>query len=268
MLQSIKGADTAQRVGTDALTPTFAKLLPMAFPNAELVDAEPAMQRGPPDQDSRGDRRLSREALRVAERGLAAAVAELRPGITEQALAGARAGGEGRRRGEHPGHPGRRLDHVEGAPVAPRPPATGRCATAIWWRCRRACSPTAMSARWPAPGRSARSPTPMRAAVRRSRWAVGRAVAACRPGAGHSDLLAAYEAAGEPLRRCRWRTVWDWVSTRRWSRRNLRATAHAELLEAGMVLAVTAYVWESRRRCGVHPRRRADHRRRRRGADV
>ena len=32
VLQNIKGAETARRVGTDALTPTFAKLLPMAFP--------------------------------------------------------------------------------------------------------------------------------------------------------------------------------------------------------------------------------------------
>ena len=34
VLRNIKGADTARRVGTDALTPTFAKLLPTAFPNA------------------------------------------------------------------------------------------------------------------------------------------------------------------------------------------------------------------------------------------
>ena len=40
VLQNIKGAETFRRVGTDALTPMFAQLLPMAFPNAELVDAE------------------------------------------------------------------------------------------------------------------------------------------------------------------------------------------------------------------------------------
>ena len=44
ILQNIKGAETFRRVGTDALTPMFAQLLPMAFPNAELVDAEQAMQ--------------------------------------------------------------------------------------------------------------------------------------------------------------------------------------------------------------------------------
>ena len=78
VLQNIKGAATARRVGTDALTPTFAKLLPMAFPNAELVDAEQAM---------RAARRVKtpeeivalRRALAVAEQGLAKAVADLAP---------------------------------------------------------------------------------------------------------------------------------------------------------------------------------------------
>ena len=44
VLKGIEGATTARRVGTDALTPSFAKLLPMAFPNAELVDGELAMR--------------------------------------------------------------------------------------------------------------------------------------------------------------------------------------------------------------------------------
>ena len=128
VLQNIKGAATARRVGTDALTPTFAKLLPMAFPNAELVDAEQAM---------RAARRVKtpeeivalRRALAVAEQGLAKAVADLAPGTTEQILAGAlleaeAAGGNGRpcdrrRRCQHPGHPGRGVGDVQGAPVAP-----------------------------------------------------------------------------------------------------------------------------------------------------
>src|SRR6201993_4827398 len=86
-LRRIEGAATARRVGTDALSPTFAKLLPTAFPKAELVDGELAM---------RAARRIKtpeevtalREAIRVAELGLAAAVAELRPGISEKTLAG------------------------------------------------------------------------------------------------------------------------------------------------------------------------------------
>src|SRR5437588_2835282 len=87
VLKGIEGAATARRVGTDALTPSFAKLLPMAFPNAELVDGELAM---------RAARRIKtaeelvslRDAITVAESGLAAAVSELRSGVSEQILAG------------------------------------------------------------------------------------------------------------------------------------------------------------------------------------
>ena len=88
VLKGLPGAATARRVGTDSLTPTFAQLLPMAFPNAELVDAEPAL---------RAARRIKtpeeiavlRGALGVAERALEAARSELAPGVTEQSLTGA-----------------------------------------------------------------------------------------------------------------------------------------------------------------------------------
>src|ERR1700742_3135281 len=44
VLKKVDGAETALRVGTDAITPTFAALLPDAFPKAELVDGELAMR--------------------------------------------------------------------------------------------------------------------------------------------------------------------------------------------------------------------------------
>ena len=88
VLKNIDGAPTAKRVGTDAISPTFATLLPMAFPNAELVDGELAMRTArrtkTPDEVA-----AMNTALRVAEAGIAAAVAELRPGLSEQTLAGA-----------------------------------------------------------------------------------------------------------------------------------------------------------------------------------
>src|ERR1700722_7080943 len=76
-LRRIPGAATAQRVGTDALSPVFAQLLPTAFPNAQLVDGELAM---------RGARRIKtaeeiaalRKSVSVAESALVAAVSELR----------------------------------------------------------------------------------------------------------------------------------------------------------------------------------------------
>jgi Xaa-Pro aminopeptidase len=86
VLKNIDGAAAARRVGTDAITPTFAALLPDAFPRAELVDAEPALRaarrvKTPAETEAMG------LALRVAERGLAAGVAELRPGVAERTLA-------------------------------------------------------------------------------------------------------------------------------------------------------------------------------------
>ena len=87
ILRGIDGTVTAQRVGTDALTPSFAKLLPMAFPNAELVDGELAMRAArrikTPDEVA-----ALRGALRVAEDSLTVAVGELHEGTTEAALTG------------------------------------------------------------------------------------------------------------------------------------------------------------------------------------
>jgi len=84
-LQGIDGAATARTVATDALTPGAAKLLPQAFPAAELVDGEPLLRRArrtktPEEIDA------IRAAVRVAERALGAAEAVLDPGITEREL--------------------------------------------------------------------------------------------------------------------------------------------------------------------------------------
>ena len=86
-LQRIDGAATARRVGTDALSPGFAQLLPTAFPNAELVDGELAMRAA---RRIKTDEEVAalREAIAVAESSLAVAVAELAPGVREQTLAG------------------------------------------------------------------------------------------------------------------------------------------------------------------------------------
>ncbi|MDT5146597.1 MAG: Xaa-Pro dipeptidase, partial [Mycobacterium sp.] len=88
VLQCIDGAATVRRVGTDALSPGFARLLPTAFPNAQLVDGELAMRAA---RRVKTDEEVAaiREAVAVAESGLAAAVAELQPGVRERTLAGA-----------------------------------------------------------------------------------------------------------------------------------------------------------------------------------
>lgn len=83
VLKGVAGAASAVRVGTDALTPMFAQLLPMAFPAAEIVDGESAMRRA---------RRIKtpaevaeiRDSVALAARCLDAATAELHAGSAER----------------------------------------------------------------------------------------------------------------------------------------------------------------------------------------
>jgi Xaa-Pro dipeptidase len=73
------------RVGTDAMSPLFAQLLPMAFGEAEIVDGSAALR------DARRTKtpeevECIRGAVAVAESALAAALADLAPGRSERAL--------------------------------------------------------------------------------------------------------------------------------------------------------------------------------------
>src|ERR1044072_257709 len=88
VLKKLPGAATARRVGPDSLTPTFAQLLPMAFPSAELVDAEPAL-RAARKIKTADEIAVLRGTLGVAEHALEAARAELAPGVSERSLTGA-----------------------------------------------------------------------------------------------------------------------------------------------------------------------------------
>ena len=88
VLKGIAATVEPRRVGTDAMSPLFAQLLPMAFPDADLVNGGPAIQaakrvKTPDEIDA------VRAAIDVAEAGLAAAVAELRGGVSERELAAA-----------------------------------------------------------------------------------------------------------------------------------------------------------------------------------
>jgi Xaa-Pro dipeptidase len=242
VLKGIDGAADAKRVGTDALSPGFAQLLPVAFPNAELVDGELAM---------RAARRIKspeevislREAIRVAEVGLAAAVAELRPGISEKTLAGVL------------------LEAMAAGGVST--PATQDAAWVTsrehpWRRASddgivRAGDLVAFSAgvldggytgevgrTWPVGELNG-------AGELYRRWDAlwDRLYEACQPGAPAIDLLTAYQAAGEelppmPIARGLGLGFDPPVVSQ-----HLPATAAEERLEPGMVLAVTGYVWQS-----------------------
>ncbi|HEV7583073.1 MAG TPA: M24 family metallopeptidase [Mycobacterium sp.] len=243
-LRRIDGAATALRVGTDALSPVFAKLLPTAFPNAQLVDGELAMRAARRIKTAEEIAAL-RESVAVVESALAAAVPELRPGVSEQALAGvlleaSAAGGVSTPANQDVAwvtsreHPWRRANGdgriQDGDLVAF---SAGVLAGGYVGEVGRT---------WPADKRHA----PNGAAALYVRWESlwGKLIAACRPGAGADELLAAYHAAGEaeppmPVARGLGMGFDPPVVSK-----HLPATAADERLEPGMVLAVTGYVWE------------------------
>ncbi len=243
-LRRIDGTATARRVGTDALSPVFAQLLPTVFPNAELVDGELAMRAARRIKTAEEVAAL-RESVAVAESALAAAVSELRPGVTEQALAGAlleaaAAGGVSTPSNQDVAwvtsreHPWRRANGdgriQDGDLVAF---SAGVLAGGYVGEVGRT---------WPAGKKH--GGTGAAALYRRweSLWA--KLIAACRPGAGAGELIAAYQEAGEPAPPMPVARGLGMGFDPPVVSKHLPATAAEERLESGMVLAVTGYVWE------------------------
>ncbi|HNM83954.1 MAG: M24 family metallopeptidase [Mycobacterium sp.] len=242
VLRNIKGTDTARRVGTDALTPTFATLLPTAFPKAELVDAEPAMRaarriKTPEEIDA------LRRALLVAEEGLAKVVAELRPGITEQELAGALLEAEAAGGVSTPAtqdaawitskeHPWRR---AEGDGIVREGDLVALSAGVL------AGGYVGEVARTYPVGEPGDA---VRTLYRRRDNLWHRLIDACQPGRRASALLEAYELAGEPLPAMPVAHGLGLGFDPPVITQRLSATAAAERLDEGMVLAITGYVWE------------------------
>ncbi len=241
VLRRIEGSAEGRRVGTDTLSPTFARLLPAAFPAAELVDGEVAM-RAARRIKTAAELDVLRQAVAVAETSLAKAVAELRPGVTGKELSGVL------------------LEAAAAGGVTTPAVQDAVCVTSTEHRWRRAggdgrAAPgdlVAFTAGVVAHGYIAEvgrthavgGAVPRALAARCDRvW--DRLLAACRPGAPASDLLAGYAGAGEPLPPmpvARGLGLgWDPpVVTGA-----LPRTATAERLEPGMVLALTGYVWEA-----------------------
>ncbi|GLP74428.1 peptidase M24 [Mycobacterium antarcticum] len=241
VLKGIDGAARAKRVGTDAMSPSFALLLPMAFPHAELVDGEVAMKVARRIKTA-DEIRVLRGALAVAERGLAAAVSELAVGASEQALNGVlmeamTAGGfstSATQDGawitsrEHSWRVGRRDRRiVEGDLVAF---AAGALADGYVGEVGRT---------WPVGEVSGAD-----ALYERSNALWDRLVEACQPGVPASALLAAYESAGESLPPLPVAHGLGLGFDPPVVSPDLPQTSAAEHLDPGTVLAVTAYVWE------------------------
>jgi len=242
VLKGIDGTATANRVGTDALTPSFAKLLPLAFPNAELVDGEPAMRAARRIKTAH-ELAVLRGALGIAQDSLAKAVAELRPGVTEQELTGvmleaqaaggvctpATQDGAWVTSREHPWRRARSDGRVESGDLVAF--AAGVLADGYVGEVGRT---------WPVGDIDGPA---VRTLYDRSQALWDKLIAAIKPGARAGDLLAAYDAAGEPLPAMPVAHGLGLGFDPPVVTPQLRATADAEVLEPGMVLAVTGYVW-------------------------
>ena len=240
--EGIEGATTARTVATDALTPSSAQLLPKAFPAATLVDGEEMMRRVRSVKTTEEIDAI-RASVRVAERALAAAEAELAPGITE-----------------------RQLTAVFMEAMASAGVTTPASQDVAWitsrqhpWRRSTRDVPVASGdlVAFDAGvvcdgylgelGRTSRVGVVDTAAGRLfGRWNElwDRLLAACRPGAPVSDLLEAYDAAGvapPPMPVAHGLGLGFDVPL---VTHALPRTAAEQRLEPGMVLALTAYVWE------------------------
>jgi Xaa-Pro aminopeptidase len=243
VLSKIDGAEAARRIGTDAITPTFAALLPDAFPNAEIVDAELAMRTARRIKTADEIAAMG-QALRVAEAGLAAAVSELRPGVSEQTLTGAMleamaAGGVSTpatqdaawvTSREHPWRRARARSEVRSGDLVAF--AAGALAGGYVAEVGRT---------WPA-GDTANGP--IHKPFERSKMLYDKMIAACRPGAPTRELLAAYEAAAEPLPPMPVAHGLGLGFDPPVVSETLWTAGEHDRLEAGMVLAITGYVWQ------------------------
>jgi len=240
VLKGIDGAESARTVATDALTPGSAQLLRTGFPNAELVDGEPLLARArrvktPEEVEAIG------ASVRVAEQALAAAEAALSPGITERQLTGVfmeamATAGVTTPASQDVAWITTRQDPWRGA-SRDVPVADGDLVAFDAGVVRGGYAGELGRTRPVGGGAGAQ-----RALLERCDELADRLLTACRPGAPQRDLLDAYAAAGVPAPPMP-------VARGLGLGHDLPVVVHAlprtaaeERLEAGMVLALAAYV--------------------------
>jgi Xaa-Pro dipeptidase len=241
-LQRVDGAATARTVATDALTPTMAALLPMAFPAAEFVDGEDTMRRARTVKTAEEVEAI-RDSVRIAEQALGAAVGALRPGISERQLTGAFMEAMARAGVTTPSsqdvtwitsaqHPWRRAERD--ASTSPGDLVAFDAGVISGGYVGELGRTHVVGGDWSARGDL----------VRRWDELWDRLLNACRPGAPASALLDAYDAAGiaaPPMPVARGLGLgFDLPLVAH----ALPRTAAEQRLQPGMVLALTAYVWQ------------------------
>jgi Xaa-Pro aminopeptidase len=242
-LRKVDGAETARTVATDGLTPGGSKLLPRIFPQAELVDGEPMLRRVRRVK-APAEVAAIRTAIGVAEQAFSSAEAALVPGVTERQLTGvfmesmAEAGSTTpstqdvawatsskkaweRRGRDVPLEPGNLVTFDAGVMVDGYLGEFGRT----------------------------RVVGPERAAHRdlrdRCRELRDRLLAACVASASFADLLAAYRSADVPLPPMPVARGLGLGYDLPLVTGDLPSEAGAQYVEEGMVLALTAAIWDA-----------------------
>ena len=241
-LRGIEGAATAQIVATDSLTPSGAQLLAAAFPMAEVVDAEDLLENARCLKTPEEIEEI-RGALRVAERSLGDAAGALAPGVTGRQLTGVFMGTM--------------------ASMGVTTPATQDVAWITsrerpWQRAGRdtpaedgdlvAFSAGVLHCGYVGElGRTYPVGDPHlahRSLYRRKDELWARLLDACRPGAPLAGLLDAYHAAGAPPPPVPVARGLGLGYDLPLVTHGLPHTAQEGRVEVGMVLALTAYIWE------------------------
>jgi Xaa-Pro dipeptidase len=198
-IAAIPGLRESARVGTDALTPFFAQVLPQIAPGAELADASELLTRvrAHKTADEMG---CIETALALAEAGLAALEAALEPGISERALLGVYLEAISRLGAPTPPSENVVFATPRQGPVRYRYLASDRLINKGELV---VLSPGALYAGYEAGLARTRTAgaAPSAGAVAlgdRCRRAADALIAACRAGNTGTDLYAAWESAGEP----------------------------------------------------------------------
>jgi Xaa-Pro dipeptidase len=242
VLRGIEGAPTVRTVATDAMTPSAAQLLAKAFPSAQLVDGEPLLRRARRVKTSEEVEAI-RASVGVAERSLGAAETALAPGVTERQLTGVFMEAMASAGVTTPAtqdvawitsreHPWRRTSRD--VPVGPGDLVAFEAGVIAGGYVGELGRTRAVDG----------SAGPDRRLRQRQNELWDRLLAACRVGEPLSGLLEAYDATGIPLPPMPVARGLGLGYDLPLVTGALPLTAGEQSCEAGMVLALTAYVWQ------------------------
>ncbi len=242
VLKDVDGAATARTVATDALSPSAERLLGASFPVADLVDGDGLMGRVRRVK-LLAEVDLLRASVGVAEQAVADAATVLAPGVSERALAGAFMGSMAAAGVTTPS-----TQDVVWVSDRERPMQRRHRDTPVGDGDLVAFEGGIIKDGYVGEvGRThvgGADPSGLAALQDRGRSVWDRLVVACRPGEPVSGLLDAYAAAGEPLPPGPVARGLGLGYDEPLAIDGLQATAGRQLVEAGMVLALTVHVGE------------------------